>query len=967
MLVKGKKEKNITPIIFKTLLVVLAVAVVVVMFFFVKKSMQSNSLKSEVIICNAEEVADGHFIANNLIFSNGKSQSSKKSYSGKYSSFVDGTNKYGIGYTIKNPDRNVRYIATVRRHASNGTKSAIVMQAKPAKGYYKQVSNSKSVDENGWELLTVDMSIPDTADVNELSIYTYCMQKGGDAYFDDLQIEIIRNNDNGLNDLDELHLYLDNQGFRKINAKREEALEKGILQSADDDWIKAKLTENNEVATDVNIRLKGDWTDHLKGEYWSYRIKMPTEKSWNRMQVFSLQDPATRSYLEEWIYHKALEKVDVITPRYGFVKFSQNNQDPVLYAYEEHFNKQIAEYKNRREGVIVKFSEDYLWNLRLKNKDIHNKDIHQNVIHNADILPFRSGKTFKDPKLTEQFEHAQDLMDAYRNRTAPANEVFDMELMAKYYAVTDIMNANHSAIWHNLRFYYNPITRKLEPIGFDGYTEDGHFRMYAKLFFGEFMSSPYEDEWSAFYKYIFRDEEFIRYYAPAMLKYSSDEFINELLAENDNEIFNLETLIRRSTKPDYEFDANKILKRARLIRKNITPFDENSLKVFREKDSDGNFKTYASNYHSLPLEFIGGQKNKKWLPINNNTSTLVRSNGRKAAPNFTQIEVSQSDKYAFFKLPETDQVFYSTIKDWKRPDQLKIGNSQNADLTIPLQEGAFSVMDSVVTIHSGSHQLTQALIVPKGYAVILEEGANIDITKRAYMLIYGPLFAKGSVNHPVVITSSDQSAQGVTIIKAGKKSVLNYVSITDLNTLEQDEWQLTGAVTFYESDVEMTQVTISKNHCEDALNIIRSTFSIKELNINNTFADGFDCDFCKGNIFESYFHNTGNDGLDFSGSYIEVSDTRLETIGDKGISAGEEATLIVTDVHIEDAIIGIASKDLSKVKVTRVHLKNCQEGFAAYRKKPEFGGGTINVKSYTEEGVTNLTAIDPESRINLPK
>ncbi len=964
MIIKGKKEKSIAPLLFKILFVIL---VGVGLFFIARNFKTIPFQKSEVVLCDAETVADGKFIAKDLLFNNARTQSSQQSYSGKYSSFVDGTNKYGIGYTIKNPDKNVRYIASVRRLANNGTKSAIVIQGKPAKGFYKQESTSKSVDENGWELLTVDMSIPDTSDINELSVYTYCMQKGGDAYFDDLQIEIVRSNDNGLDRLDELHLYLDNQGYRKINSKREEALRKGILQSADDDWVKAKLTENDSLSNDVKVRLKGDWTDHLKGDYWSYRIKMPADKSWNRMQVFSLQDPETRSYLEEWIYHKALEKEDVITPRYGFVKFSQNNQDPVLYAYEEHFNKQIAEYKNRREGVIVKFSEDYLWNLRLRNKDIHNKDIHQNVIHNADILPFRASKTFKDPKLTEQFERAQDLMDAYRNRTAPANEVFDMELMAKYYAITDVFNANHSAIWHNLRFYYNPITRKLEPIGFDGYTEDGHFRLYVKLFFGEFMSSNTEDEWSAFYKYIFRDEEFIRYYAPAMVKYSSDDFINELLEENDSEIFNLETLIRRSTKPDYEFDANKILKRARLIHKNITPFSENSLKVFREKDANGDIQTYASNYHNMPLEVVGGQKNKKWFPIKNGTSTIIRSNGRKAAPIYTPIEIASNDKYVFFKLPETEQIFYSSIKDWNRPDQLRIGYSQYSKLVMPFPQGAFTIKDSVVTIHSGLHQIKQPLVVPKGYSVILEEGANIDIINKAYILTYGPLFAKGGVNNPVIIRSSDESAQGVTVIKAGRKSILNYVSITDLNTLEENEWQLTGAVTFYESDVEMTQVTISENHCEDALNIIRSTFSIKGLNINNTFADGFDCDFCKGKIFESYFHHTGNDGLDFSGSYIEVEDTRLEAIGDKGISAGEEATLIVSDVHIKGAGIGIASKDLSTVKATRVHLKDCKEGFAAYRKKPEFGGGIINVKSYTAEGVTNLWVSDLESKINLPK
>ena len=188
-----------------------------------------------------------------------------------------------------------------------------------------------------------------------------------------------------------------------------------------------------------------------------------------------------------------------------------------------------------------------------------------------------------------------------------------------------------------------------------------------------------------------------------------------------------------------------------------------------------------------------------------------------------------------------------------------------------------------------------------------------------------------------------------------------------MNTLEEAEWQLTGAVTFYESDVEMTNVTISENHCEDALNLVRSEFSIRELNINNTFADGFDGDFCKGKLFDSYLWNTGNDGLDYSGSWVEISNVRLENVGDKGISAGEQTTLDIKDVKIKGAQIGVASKDLSKVKVVNIHLKDCKQGFAAYRKKPEFGGAVINVKSYSEDNVERLLNADGESKINLPK
>ena len=188
------------------------------------------------------------------------------------------------------------------------------------------------------------------------------------------------------------------------------------------------------------------------------------------MQTFSLQDPSTRSYLDEWIYHMALDKVDVINPRYGFVRLIQNDKNPVLYAYEEHFEKQIAEYRERREGVIIKLSDEYLWSQRMLNRQEEHPDVFETSVTNSDILPFGVKKTLNNPKLKEQFIHAQDLLNAFKERKATAAEVFDMKLLAKYFAITDIFDGGHAFVWHNMRFYYNAITRKLEPIGFDGFT-----------------------------------------------------------------------------------------------------------------------------------------------------------------------------------------------------------------------------------------------------------------------------------------------------------------------------------------------------------------------------------------------------------------------------------------------------------------------------------------------------------------
>ena len=44
--------------------------------------------------------------------------------------------------------------------------------------------------------------------------------------------------------------------------------------------------------------------------------------------------------------------------------------------------------------------------------------------------------------------------------------MFDVVLMGRFLALVDVWGGGH-ALSHNTRFYYNPITARLEPVGFD--------------------------------------------------------------------------------------------------------------------------------------------------------------------------------------------------------------------------------------------------------------------------------------------------------------------------------------------------------------------------------------------------------------------------------------------------------------------------------------------------------------------
>ncbi|RLD22407.1 MAG: hypothetical protein DRI54_08435, partial [Bacteroidetes bacterium] len=185
------------------------------------------------------------------------------------------------------------------------------------------------------------------------------------------------------------------------------------------------------------------------------------------------------------------------------------------------------------------------------------------------------------------------------------------------------------------------------------------------------------------------------------------------------------------------------------------------------------------------------------------------------------------------------------------------------------------------------------------------------------------------------------------------------------NTLNYKGWILTGAVTFYESDVTIAHTEFLNNNCEDALNVVRADFTLKQSLIMNAFADGFDADFTTGMVYDCDFKQIGNDGIDYSGSEITIENVRIDGAGDKGISGGEASTLSLKNIVVSNSNIGVASKDQSKLIIENIQLINCNCGFAAYQKKMEFGPAELIVTQYELENVQEVYLLGKESVIDL--
>jgi hypothetical protein len=156
---------------------------------------------------------------------------------------------------------------------------------------------------------------------------------------------------------------------------------------------------------------------------------------------------------------------------------------------------------------------------------------------------------------------------------------------------------------------------------------------------------------------------------------------------------------------------------------------------------------------------------------------------------------------------------------------------------------------------------------------------------------------------------------------------------------------LTGGLTFIDTVFDNTELEVTNQNWEDALNIIRGRGSIKSIHIKNAAYDGADFDFSELEIGYIDVAVAGNDCLDLSSGKYKLQSLKLASCKDKGLSVGEGSFATVNQFEIKGAHMGLGVKDSSTLQLTgnetNFIFKDVVIQQSAYNKKQEYGGATI--------------------------
>lgn len=155
------------------------------------KEMFSFEVNSEVI-CDAETYSSAKkaFIGGNqLEFTSENLQSNEKSHSGKYSAKVNLKNAFTMSILFASVRAGSNYKVSIWRYPA-GSKSQIAACIKSASSFYKSDFKSEKIDENGWELISMEFEVPKELNNEKMGIYpSYTGRDSGFCYFDDLKIQ----------------------------------------------------------------------------------------------------------------------------------------------------------------------------------------------------------------------------------------------------------------------------------------------------------------------------------------------------------------------------------------------------------------------------------------------------------------------------------------------------------------------------------------------------------------------------------------------------------------------------------------------------------------------------------------------------------------------------------------------------------------------------------------------------------
>jgi len=699
--------------------------------------------------------------------------------------------------------------------------------------------------------------------------------------------------------VEKIYINIDFLEYLKLLSDRELAIKNRTPSKFN--FVKAKIIFDGQEYK-AEIRLKGDLSGHWRSKRrMSLRVDLKNDASILGYTRFSLHKLRERQYPYDKVFQALMKEAGNLSSSSNLAQIYMNGDDWGFMDVEEHMTSEFLEKQNRKDSVVVRFSDGK------PPLSTSHYDMYRLSDANFNIHLYSEKSSLKDFQKRKMYSYV--LSNDINNE-----DLYDFISLSKAYILSTIWGNPHTLVDRNSRYYLNPYTLKLEIIT----TDQAYWQEIKPL---TEYNNPNEVRVSNFL---------------------STKVFQDNVASNINKVSSVIPNIDKYLSKEHQLFPVDLKKSPKMILNNMKELLSNKDKYFAES---------PYNDHFIRDDIFDKPSYNQSSEFDEHLHVRHFTNGKLELHNLLPYEVvikdilydgtsfDDNDLIVPSYLSKADKVIINTpyigLHDYMinvKSEYQGFTRNNKSGITLvsdqifnPLLFDTSSNFDFLFQNQNGSYEISKGNWIIDSPMVIngdleIQSGAHLQFSNDSYLIVNGSITALGKSKDSITFKPLNDSWKGLYVLNADKKSTLVNVSMNNISALESGVLKLSGAITFYKSDVDLNNVSIYNIYAEDALNIVESSYSLKSIFIDNSISDGLDSDFSDGNIELSEFSNIGGDALDFSGSNVLINQVKAFNVKDKAVSAGEDSIIKIKESLFKFIGVGVASKDGSEVVVLNTSI-----------------------------------------------
>lgn len=755
-----------------------------------------------------------------------------------------------------------------------------------------------------------------------------------------------------------LSLDIEPEYYEKLQNVVDRSRERGVILPEGNDYVPARISSNGSQFK-AKVRIKGKLTDHIEGDKWSFRILARKGGAFNNMQRFSIQHPGTRNYLYEWLYHRMMGREGVIALRYGFVDVELNQEPLGIYAYEEHFGQELLENNNRVPGPIFRFDPGLYWIRRLHEMDgLRFREAYADH-HAALIDAYDSGNIFSSEKKTAEFREALVLMNALRSGQLKASDVFDEGKIGLRHAVIDLIGGHHSMDWSDVKFYYDPVAKQVEPVAYESFSVRP-----LKQLAGSFRYSGKERSRLELHDIYFNDELVFRNYISQLERLSSVDYLDGLFNDLSTEIDSVSAILFKEF-PYKPLDKELYYKNAAVIRATLDL--PKGFHAFISKDGMDHPTIQMVPVADLPVEIHGFDYKGALIALDTSLIIPARKQGHLGEIKSYRLNIADS----VFSDHKNIRVVWSILGGSKKkktdvlpldyPSHVEISgfNSFSASGDLSGVSDFYLEEDGHVYLEGEQGMLNKDVTVHIGQSMVLRAGQQLKLSPGVTLRINGSMDWEGTTESPVKVQLGENSSI-VVFGKNGKKAMNNIRLVQD----QSGTSRMTPMVSVVRSNLKLTNVSLNGSLTSEPLVVANSEIKGSHVSISNG-VDLLRAYYSRIELTASTISNASDDGLVIHGGIVSIGNSEFANINGDGLKLNIQATATLTETTFKQCQIGIRLRNGSDLTLKQSSMKNCEIGVTAGGQNMIHGSNSVTMSGVEFIDVKESVSQSKGSKVSI--